>query len=249
MTELLAAADVVALQRFPVKSVGGESLPSVEVGVSGLVGDRAWAVYGADGKLASGKHSRRFRRMDPVFGLVARRDAEGRTWVVLPGEGPALEAGRPGTDEQLSRHFGEPVRLGVETDFMHQDAAQVSIVGTATLKELGRREGDGRPLDPRHLRANIVVQTDVPYAEESWIGREVTIGGVRLGVTEAIERCRMVGIAQVGLAERPGMLRAISDHHDLLAGIYARVVIPGWIAVGERATPTQESVLPSAATT
>jgi hypothetical protein len=58
----------------------------------------------------------------------------------------------------------------------------------------------------------------------------------------------MVGIAQVGLSERPGMLRAISDHHDLLAGTYARVVVPGWIAVGERATPTKQSVLPSAAT-
>ena len=44
-----------------------------------------------------------------------------------------------------------------ETDVMHQDAAQLSIVGSATLVALGRHEGDGRPLDPRHLRANVVV--------------------------------------------------------------------------------------------
>jgi uncharacterized protein YcbX len=196
------------------------------------VGDRAWAVYGADGKLASGKHSRRFRRMDPVFELRAHRSADGATVVLLP-DGSQVEAGLPDTDARLSHHFGEPVSLRVETDVMHQDAAPVSIVGTATLVELGRHEGDGRRLDPRHLRANLVVETVVPYAEESWVGKEVAFGGVRVRVTKAIERCRMVGIQQAGLPERPGMLRAISDHHGLLAGVYASVVAPGWLAVGD----------------
>jgi uncharacterized protein YcbX len=119
---------------------------------------------------------------------------------------------------------------------MHQDAAQLSIVGTATLAELGRHEGDGRPLDPRHLRANLVVQTEQPYAEEDWVGHDVTIGEAGLRVSEPIERCRMVGVAQVGLPARPGMLRAISDHHDLCAGIYASVVRPGTISVGDVVT-------------
>ena len=236
MTALLGAAEVVALQRFPVKSMGGESLPETELAAHGLVGDRAWAVYGADAKLASGKHSRRFRRMDPVFELRARREADGVTLVLLP-DGSSLEAGLSGTDERLSHHFGEPVSLRVEGDVMHQDAASLSIVGTATLAELGRHEGDGRPLDPRHLRANVVVATEVPYAEESWVGREVTIGAVRVRVTEPIERCRMVGVAQAGLPERPGMLQAISDHHRLLAGIYASVAAPGWLALGHSARP------------
>jgi uncharacterized protein len=232
----LAAAPVVAVRRFPVKSMGGELLDRVEVVRDGLVGDRGWAVYGADGKLASGKHSRRFRRMDPVFELTARRDADGATLVRLPN-GSELRAGDAGTDERLSEHFGEPVRLGLESDVMHQDAAPVSIVGTATLSELGRHEGDGRPMDPRHLRANVVVETEVPYAEESWIGRDVTIGGARVRVSEPIERCRMVGIAQVGLRERSGMLLAISHHHGLMAGIYASVLTPGWLSPGDLAQP------------
>jgi uncharacterized protein YcbX len=106
-------------------------------------------------------------------------------------------------------------------------------VGTATLVALGRLEGDGRPLDARHLRANVVLDTRVPYAEEAWCGRQVSVGGVRLVVQEPIVRCRMVGVAQVGLPERPGMLRAISDHHDLLAGVYADVVGSGRITVGD----------------
>jgi uncharacterized protein YcbX len=228
---LLRAAQVVVLQRFPVKSMGGERLAQVDVGVTGLVGDREWAVYGADGKLASGKHSRRFRRMDPVFDLVARREGEA-TLVVLP-HGAELVAGAPATCGPLGAHFGEPVWLRREREIMHQDQAPLSIVGTATLAELGRHEGDGRPVDPWHLRANVVVQTDGSYAEESWVGREVTVGAARVRVTEPIQRCRMVGVAQVGLPERPRMLQAIAEHHGMMAGVYAKVLAPGTVSVGE----------------
>jgi uncharacterized protein YcbX len=225
---------VLLVTRFPVKSMGGEPLPSAEVGPSGLVADREWAVYGADGKLASGKHSRRFRRMDPVFDLVAAR--RGEDTVVTLADGVEVVVGQSDSDATLSAHFGEPISLRRETDVMHQDAAQLSLVGSATLVELGRHEGDGRPLDPRHLRANVVVQTEQPYAEEKWVSHDLTIGEVRVQVAEPIERCRMVGVAQVGLPARPGMLRAISDHHDLNAGLYASILRPGTISVGDAVT-------------
>jgi uncharacterized protein YcbX len=228
---LAVGASVVALHRFPVKSMGGEALREVEIGDNGLVGDREWAVYAADGKLASGKHSRRFRRMDPVFELTARQDGP-TTRVMLPDATEVL-AGQGVSLDQLSEHFGEPVTVRRETDVMHQDGAPLSIVGTATLSELGRHEGAGHPVDPRHLRANIVVETEVPYAEEAWIGREVTVGGARVRVTEAIQRCRMVGIAQVGLAARPGMLQAVQEHHGLMAGVYATVLRPGRVELGD----------------
>jgi uncharacterized protein YcbX len=229
------AAVVVALQCFPVKSMGGVTASRLELGPVGVVGDRAWAVYDAQGKLASGKHSRRFRRMDPVFDLLARR--EGDDTVVTFPDGTELVAGHPATDGALSAHFGEPVRLGQEDGVPHQDAASVSLVGTATLVELGRHEGDGRVLDPRHLRTNIVVDTDEPFVEDGWAGRELVVGGVRLRVTEATPRCRMVGAAQVGLAARPGMLRVVSDHHDLMAGVYAEVVAAGAVTVGDEVRP------------
>jgi uncharacterized protein YcbX len=230
----LLVAEVAVLQRFPVKSMGGERLECVDVLGTGLVGDREWAVYDADGKLASGKHSARFRRMDPVFELVARR--EGDDTVVSMPDGAEHVAGQPSTDDALSRHFDGQVRLRRETDVMHQDQATFSLVGSATLVELGHHEGDGRPMDPRHVRANVVVQTHEPYAEESWIGREVSVGAARVRVTQSIQRCRMVGVAQVGLPARLGMLQAISDHHDLMAGVYASVVQPGTISVGDVVT-------------
>ena len=224
-------AEVVALHRFPIKATAAESCTELQVDARGVVGDRRFAVYDTAGKLATGKHSRRFRRMDPVFELTAVLE-DGETYAVL-GDATRVRAGSAEADEALSRHFGEPVVLRAETTTPHFDAAALSLVGTATLVELGRHEGDGRPLDPRHLRTNVVVATQEPYAEDAWVGHEVTLGGVRVRVTETIERCRMVGVAQVGLPERPGMLRAVSDHHDLMAGVYAEVLEPGTVAVGD----------------
>jgi uncharacterized protein YcbX len=222
---------VLRVARYPVKSMGGEALPVAELGPRGLLFDREYAVYGEDGKLASGKHSRRFRRMDPVFDLVAAKRA-GSTVVTL-ADGTDVVVGQPDSNAVLSQHFGEQVRLLRETDVMHQDQAQLSIVGSATLDELGRHEGDGRPLDPRHLRVNVLVRTDRPYAEEDWVGHDLAIGPVRVHVLEPIERCRMVGVAQFGLPARGGMLKTISEHHDLLAGVYASVVHTGTISVGD----------------
>ena len=226
---------VVALQRFPVKAMGVDPVASVTVGANGLLGDREWAVYDAAGKLATGKHSRRFRRMDPVFTASARRLGDS-TLVSLP-DGATVVAGTPDADAALSRHFGEPVTLRQETDVMHQDGATLSVVGTATLAELGAHEGDGRPLDPRHLRTNVVVATTDPFVEDGWLGRDVVIGDVVVRVTETTERCRMAGVAQVDLPERPGMLKAISERHDLCAGVYATVERPGSISIGDRVTP------------
>ncbi|MFC8503523.1 MOSC domain-containing protein [Pedococcus sp. NPDC057267] len=225
--------EVVALQRFPVKATGAQACTRVEVDARGLVGDRGFAVYDAAGKMASGKHSRRFRRMDPVFELESWfTDDDDIVRLRLP-DGTTVTAGSPEADDRLSRLFGEPVVVRAEAATPHFDAGSVSVVGTATLAELGRHEGDGRPLDPRHLRANVVVATTEPYAEDAWVGSELTVGGVRLRVLEPIERCRMVGVAQVDLPARPGMLKAVSDRHDLCAGVYAQVVEPGTIAVGD----------------
>ena len=72
---------VAAIRRYPVKSMGGESLEHVELDARGLVGDRRYAVVDGDGKLSSGKDSRRFRRRDQVFSYAAGTSPDGRVEV------------------------------------------------------------------------------------------------------------------------------------------------------------------------
>jgi uncharacterized protein YcbX len=222
------------LTRYPVKSMAGESLELVEVGHSGLVGDREWAVYDMAGKLASGKHSNRFRRMDPVFELTAATVGED-VRIGLPG-GQQVVAGEAHADLALSDHFGEEVEVQPEGDVPHQDAGQVSLVGTATLREMGRLYGADGPVDMGSLRANVLVETDEPFVEETWVGREVSLGDVRLAVVEGIERCRMVDIGQVGVAPSPGLLKSIGEHRATMLGVYAEVVQAGVLHVGDDVT-------------
>ncbi len=47
----------------------------------------------------------------------------------------------------------------------------------------------------------------------------------------------MVDIAQVGVAEADGLLRTISDRRSLCTAVYADVVAPGTIRVGDLAVP------------
>ena len=58
------AGSVVALERYPVKSMMGEALNAVEVSEVGLLGDRAYAIRDiSDGKIASAKNPRKWPDM------------------------------------------------------------------------------------------------------------------------------------------------------------------------------------------
>ena len=69
--------------------------------------------------------------------------------------------------------------------------------------------------------------------EEGWGGALIRVGGVELTVVERIERCRMVDIAQEGLAEQRGWLKALGRERDLCLGIYADVTTVGTVTLGD----------------
>src|SRR6516165_10347814 len=56
-----SSGTIVALWRYPVKSMQGEELNASQVGEHGLLGDRAYALVDtADGKIASAKNPRKW---------------------------------------------------------------------------------------------------------------------------------------------------------------------------------------------
>lgn len=222
---------VSALFRYPVKALAGESLQVAALDRRGLVGDRAWAVHEADGRLSTGKNGRRFRRRDGLFDLRSHTDDEG-VEVVLP-DGRSLPAGSPDLDAALSAHLDAPVRMRHESDGSHFDDSPVSLVGTASLVAAGELVGATEPLDPRRFRANLVVETQEPFEEETWLGRRLRLGTAVLAATERIERCRMVDIAQVGVPARHGVLRTLGQQRDTQLAVYLTVVEAGEIRVGD----------------
>lgn len=219
---------VGTIRRYPVKSMGGEHLKSVALDDRGLVGDRWFAVIDADGHLASGKNSRRFRRRDAVFEYAARTVSED---VLVSGAAGEWTVGDPALDAHLSDAMCASVRVLPERSTPHQDAGSVSLVGTATLDWFAREWGIDA--DPRRLRVNLVVETDEPFVEETWVDRRVTIGGVTLLVVDRVPRCRMIDLAQDGATGEGRWLKPLAAERQQCAAMYADVLTPGEIRVGD----------------
>jgi uncharacterized protein YcbX len=227
----VSALQLQEIRRYPVKAMGGESLASVEVDRRGLVGDRVYAVVDADGKLATGKHSRRFRRRDEVFEFASRTTGDG---VRVSGRGGEWVTPDDELDRVLSEAMGDDVHVLPETTTPYFDAEPVSLIGTASLAWC--REHLGVDADRRRIRANLVVRTDEPFVEESWTG-PVVVGEVRLRPVQRIERCRMIDIAQEGLPPEGRWLRTLSETREMCLGIYLEIAQPGTVSLGDTVRP------------
>lgn len=219
---------VASIRRYPVKSMGGESLQRVDLDARGLLGDRRFAVRDADERLASGKNTRRFRRRDAVFDHAARTVADG---VEVRRDDSTWRVGEPALDAALSEAMQAQVRVAPESDIPHQDAGAVSIVGTASLAWCAERLGVDA--DPRRLRVNLLLATEEPFVEETWIGRRLEIGGAALTVVVRAPRCRMIDLDQDGARGGDKWLRALNQQRDGALAVYADVAEPGPIALGD----------------
>lgn len=224
---------VVAIRRYPVKSMGGEALASVALDSRGLVGDRGFAVVDEEGRFASGKNTRRMVRRDGIFAFSARTlpDAVvGSSAVVASSPNGEWAVGDPALDAELSRALDAPVRVLAESTTPHFDDGAVSLIGTATL-DWCRREF-GADADARRLRANLLVETTEPFEEEHW-ENQVTIGDVVLAPAGRIERCRTIDLDQDGVGSNTRWLQPLGRQRDTRVAIYLDVVTQGELAVGQ----------------
>jgi uncharacterized protein YcbX len=226
-------SQLLAIHRYPVKSLVGEELDRVVVDHRGCVGDRLWSVRDPDGKLGSGKSTRRFRRMDGLLDLAAAYDRGDAPVVTFP-DGRRLRAGSAAADEAVSDHVGRPVTLGREEQVSHFDEGPVHLVTTASLHTLARAHGC--PVDVRHTRANLLVEwDDEGFPEHGWIGREVALGTeVVLRIRDVMPRCVMLNAAQGALPADDRLLRTVTGVSAGALGVVADVEHGGLLRVGDR---------------
>jgi len=127
--------------------------------------------------------------------------------------------------ELVSDHLGQDVRLaraprgGVVFD------APISIVGTASLGELEAAAA--------RFRATLVVETDEPWVEDTWLGREVRVGDAHLRIGGTISRCAVIdhhpetGIKDHRLLKALVEQRPVNRAGEPMFGVYAEVVRAG----------------------
>jgi len=222
---------VVALHRFPVKSMLGEPAADLALTERGVDGDRVWSVRTADGKIGSGKNTRRFAAVPRLLEL--RGGVRSGTVVVGFPDGSWLPVDAAETAERVSAFVGQPVTLARETEISHFDDGPVSLLGTASVAAVEAERGV--EVDARRFRANVLLETTSAFVEESWVGRELRLGSATLFVDMPSPRCVMVDMETADLPEQHGNLLAVGRLNDARLGVIARVVSPGPVRVGDEA--------------
>lgn len=254
----LLVGHVAELWRYPVKSMQGEALARAAVGPGGLDGDRRFAVVDPDtGRVASAKSPKKW---GGLLGFrAALRDG---VLVVTAPDGTEARAGRDDLGAAVGRVLGRPAEVretpppaaAVEIDWPDVpglpgagtatveglpdggffDLAPLHLLTTATLRRF-RDLTPGADFDPRRFRPNLVIDTGpdlTGFVESGWVGRELAVGGVRLGVTGPCSRCVMTTLPQPGLPGDPGVLRAAVAHNAAAVGAYAAARDIGEVEAG-----------------
>ncbi|MFC4017186.1 MOSC domain-containing protein [Micromonospora sp. GCM10011542] len=226
------------IRRFPIKSLLGEQLDSVDIADRGLARDREWAVRDRDGKLGSGKNTRRFRRMPGLLKL--RSHGAGPVPTVELPDGGTFAADDPAGHAAVSQALGRHVTIEPETDVPHHDEGPVSVITitTAALRQLATVIG--APVDPSRFRANLLL--DVPgvgFPEDDWLDHHLHLGPAVVLRPRALQtRCVMIDMAHGDLPEHRDLLKTVAEHHDMTFGVWATVVRPGRVAVDDILTLT-----------
>jgi uncharacterized protein len=199
-----------ALRRYPVKSLRGEILESVEVGETGIPGDRAGALFVREGHARVGKtyRGKEHERLHLMSSVAVAREA----------------AAERGTDVELERgeHFF--------------DAAPISLLVDRWLDDLS--EHVGYAVEWERFRPNFFVRAapEFELTEEPLTGAELQFGTVRLRVRCPIERCVTPNYHPQGLETDHRILRFLAQQRNTWMGIYCDVITPGVVRVGDKLT-------------
>jgi uncharacterized protein YcbX len=228
----MISGTVGALWRYPVKSMRGERCERLWLDQRGVIGDRLYAVRDESGKFGSGKTTRRFCRIDGL--LRFRAVYTGDVPLLTFPDGTMLRGDDPAIHVALSAQTGVPVTLSREAEISHFDAGPLHLLTTASMRTLSGLLSDGA-LDGRRFRPNILVETAVDgFPEDAWQGQNIAVGSeVCLRITGQTERCVMVGLAQDELPNDSRILRAVTRVNAACLGVYADVLTPGVICIGD----------------
>ena len=252
---------IVALWRYPVKSMLGEELNATEVAERGLIGDRAYALVDVEtGAIISAKLPRKW---GALFDCRAALDSPTQVKITLP-DGSIVLGDAADANEILSQTLGRRVELSIapppapsiemytpdiedipdanaETNAAIRpntffDAATVHLLTTATLNQFQSLKPTSR-FETRRFRPNFVIQPAdgaTGFVENDWVGKTLAIGDqVRLSITEPCPRCVMTTLPQSELPKDIDILRTIVQHNQGHVGIYASVLQSGTIRRGD----------------
>jgi uncharacterized protein len=262
-TEPPAAPRVVAMSTTAVKGLALEAPQSMLVGRARVATDRAFFLVDANGVMINGKALGELVRVradvaDDLSELTLRfPDATEVRGPVVLGTPRMVQFFRarfaapsvlgPWADA-LSEFCGRPIELcrapaerpGVDRGLR----GAVSLVSAGALEALRQAGSVPEPIDPRRFRMLFLIDGVAPHAEDHWCGRTVGIGGARLRINGLVGRCAVTtrdpdsGRVDLPTLHYLNLYRGdIRADERLPFGVYAEVVTPGTVRVGDPIEP------------
>ena len=255
-------ARVSKISIAPIKGLAVHRVDAVDLGLNGVTENRRLHFVDETGRFVNGKTSMKLSlvaaRLDSAASILALEFPEGDVVTGALELGDPVETvffGRPAAGrfvlgpwaDALSRWSGLDLRLvmadeiGAASD--RGPDAGVSIISAESVADLARTGGIDA-LDSRRFRMLFEVDGVEPYAEDTWIGREVQIGDAVVYPAGNVGRC-VVTTCDPDTAERDfdtlGVLatyrKDIETTEPLPLGVVGDVVTPGRVRVGDPVTP------------
>jgi len=212
----------------------GEALQSLAVVERGAIGDRYFALKDSDGRLGSGKTTKRFRQIDGLLGFSAATE-KGAVVIRFP-DGRVMRADDPTLGSILTASCGMEIEVESEDQdhVMHRDSAPLHLLTDASIAWLRARLPEVA-IDARRFRPNIVIATEAAgLVEQDWLGCEVAIGDqIIVKAARPTVRCVMTTLPQAELGAAPAVLRTLTEQNAASLGIYAEVLRPGVARIGD----------------
>jgi hypothetical protein len=243
----------------PVKSTALQHPVEIVVTELGVEGDHRFLFLNEEGRRPSEAGKAPLLSIqtsfDPGRGVLRAVSSEGEAVEAdVSGNGESMEIGlydRAVTGrvvgasiaEAVSEWAGHPLRL-VRVDEPEYAGGEhrLTLVSLASVRDLGRRGGlDGEGPDPRRFRMTVELDDCEPYEEDSWNGSRVRMGDVVVRVGEGVPRCVLTTMNPVTGEKDFPTLEVLASFRrrdgELQFGVYADVVQPGRIRVGDVVEP------------
>ena len=249
------SARIQAIYRYPVKGLSPQALPRIRLAVGEtLPCDRLYAIEngpsGFDPVQPAYFPKQRFLMLmknERLAALDARFDDAAHTLsIVENGEEAArgdlrTSEGRAAIEAFFARYCAKelrgPPKVLYADGHSFSDVAKkvVSLINLASVAAI--ETAVGAPVDPLRFRGNLYVSGWPAWQEFDLVGETIAIGPARLRVVKRIERCAATNVEPfTGIRDMniPRTLMQCFDHVD--CGVYAEVIAPGEIAVGDPIT-------------
>ena len=252
---------VVRISIAPVKALHVVNPDEVELGHTGVAGDRRFWLVDRDRRLVNDKKRPQLLRVHPAWDEPSRRlvlsfpDGSEVGGVVEPGEPVEVEMyGRPHASravpgpwqEALSDYAGEPLTLlWSESGAVDRGigGGAVTLISRGSLERLGREAGVKGPVDGRRFRMLFEIDGIGAHEEDEWFGRRVEIGDAVVAFVGDVGRCVVTkknpdtGEHDLETLDTLAAYRREGRTEPLPFGVHGAVVHPGRVRVGDPVRP------------